>query len=341
MPTAPRDVEPRLLRAFAAVAETLHFTRAAGRLYVAQQALSRDIRRLERELGAELFVRTTRQVRLTAEGERLLPYARRVLAAYDDLAAAADPRTRPLLVDVGARYSTGQRVLDAARAAAPELELVARFHSGLTGAAAEIAAGRLDVSFGRVAGLAPGTRAGLRHELVRLEPMAVLLPSAHPLAARTEVPLAALTGETLYAADGNAATAEWTDLARELFAAWDIRLAAPFPEIDGEAEFVRLVHKHGWSVLATTEFAPIPAMTLRPLTHPVPLSPVSLTWRHGLTHPGLTALRTAARKLAREHDWFHHPPDAWLPEADRVLYGPERGVSSAGSCDDLRAATGR
>lgn len=326
MPTAPRDAEPRLLRAFAAVADELHFTRAAGRLYVAQQALSRDIRRLERELGAELFARTTRQVRLTAEGERLLPYARRVLAAYDDLAGAADPRSRPLLVDVGARYSTGQRVLDAARAAAPDLELVARFHTGLTGAAAEIAAGRLDMSFGRVAGLPPPVRAGLGHELVRLEPMAVLLPSAHRLAARPAVPLAALAGETLYAADGNAATAEWTDLARELLGEHGIRLAAPFPEIDGEAEFVRLVHKHGWSVLATTEFADIPAMTLRPLTDPVPLSPVSLTWRRGLTHPGLDALRTAARRLARDHDWLYHPRDAWLPQADRALLAPAQST---------------
>lgn len=82
------DIDPRLLRAFTAVAEELHFTRAASRLYVAQQALSRDIRRLERELGAELFVRTTRQVALTADGERLLPYARRVLAAHDELGEA-------------------------------------------------------------------------------------------------------------------------------------------------------------------------------------------------------------------------------------------------------------
>jgi DNA-binding transcriptional LysR family regulator len=72
-------LDPRLLRGFVTVAEELHFTRAAVRLHVAQQALSRDVRRLERELGAELFVRTTRQVTLTPDGERLLPYARRVL----------------------------------------------------------------------------------------------------------------------------------------------------------------------------------------------------------------------------------------------------------------------
>lgn len=64
----PHAIDPRLLRAFTAVAEELHFTQAAARLHVAQQALSRDVRRLERELRAELFVRTTRSVRLTAEG---------------------------------------------------------------------------------------------------------------------------------------------------------------------------------------------------------------------------------------------------------------------------------
>src|SRR3954453_15467953 len=100
-PRSPH-LDPRLLRAFLTVADELHFTRAAARLYVAQQALSRDIRRLERELGVALFVRTTRQVALTADGERLLPYARQVLAAHEELAAAFRPSPeRPLLVDVG------------------------------------------------------------------------------------------------------------------------------------------------------------------------------------------------------------------------------------------------
>ncbi len=97
----PREPDPRLLRAFTAVAAELHFTRAAARLFVAQQALSRDIRRLEGELGTELFVRTTRQVSLTPDGERLLPYAQAVLTAYDELDAAfAADGPRPLLVDL-------------------------------------------------------------------------------------------------------------------------------------------------------------------------------------------------------------------------------------------------
>jgi Bacterial regulatory helix-turn-helix protein, lysR family/Phosphotriesterase family len=74
------ELDLRLLRHFVAVAEELHFTRAAARLYVAQQALSRDIRRLEQQLGVRLLTRTTRQVRLTADGERLLVRARELLA---------------------------------------------------------------------------------------------------------------------------------------------------------------------------------------------------------------------------------------------------------------------
>lgn len=192
--SAPNHLDPRLLRAFVAVAEELHFTRAAARLYVAQQALSRDIRRLERELGADLFVRSTRRVALSADGDRLLPYARRMLAAHDELLAAFG-EARPLLVDLNSPgLATGRRVLHRARELAPECELMARFESGLTFAAGELLAGRLDASFGRFAGLDPALRAQLDQQPVRYEPMAIVLPEDHRLAALPEVPLAALAG---------------------------------------------------------------------------------------------------------------------------------------------------
>src|SRR3954469_13350669 len=77
------DLDTRLLRAFVAVAEELSFTRAAKRLFIAQQALSSQVQQLEARLGVKLFERTTRRVALTAAGERLLPAAREALAALD------------------------------------------------------------------------------------------------------------------------------------------------------------------------------------------------------------------------------------------------------------------
>src|SRR4051812_49553422 len=74
----------RQMRYFVAVAEELHFSRAAARLRLAQSALSSQIRQLEREIGGPLLVRSTRRVELTPAGEALLRDAHRGLSAADD-----------------------------------------------------------------------------------------------------------------------------------------------------------------------------------------------------------------------------------------------------------------
>lgn len=88
LPSAPDAIELRHLRAFVAVAEQLNFARAAASLYVSAPALSRQIRALERQLGCDLFRRSTHQVELTIAGEALLDGARRVLSEMDGAVSA-------------------------------------------------------------------------------------------------------------------------------------------------------------------------------------------------------------------------------------------------------------
>jgi DNA-binding transcriptional LysR family regulator len=94
------DLDLAQVRAFVATAGELHFGRAATRLFLSQQALSKRIARLEDELGVQLFVRGKHAVELTEAGHRFLPPARQFLADGDRAVAAARNTSRPLRVDV-------------------------------------------------------------------------------------------------------------------------------------------------------------------------------------------------------------------------------------------------
>jgi DNA-binding transcriptional LysR family regulator len=191
------DLEVRQLRYFVAVAEELHFGRAAGRLGMAQPPLSRAIRDLERQLGVALLERTTRQVRLTAAGEVLLRDARAALEAV----AAAARRTREagspsprLRVALKADVDGGllPQILDAycAGGAAPPPELVL---GGFGEQPQALREGRADVALL----LCPFDDRGLDSEPLLTEPLLVALAAADPLAARTRLCLADLAGRRL------------------------------------------------------------------------------------------------------------------------------------------------
>ncbi len=226
---------------------------------------------------------------------------------------------------------------------------MARYESGLTGAAADLLAGRLDVSFGRFAGLDPALRSGLEQQPVRYEPMAVVLPEDHPLAASAQVPLAALAGEAVYAGAGNPRTPEWTDLARRLFEGRGIRLAPPLPLAVGDEEFTRVMAKTRNPVLAVVDFPPHAGTVRRPPSSTPFRSPRSpLVWRKGLVHPGLTALRTAVAEIARSEGWLRRPADGWIPAADEaVMSGGATGggrrwpVTSGGGTHRWRSGMAR
>jgi len=318
----PADLHPRLLRGFVAVAETLHFGRAATRLHLAQQALSRDVQALERALGRPLFDRSTRSVALTPAGRDLLPKARRLLALHDEILT---PEGEPaaLLVDLNSEVDgpdlTSVRMLEAARAARPDCELLARYLGGLAAGAAELLAHRLDVSFGRFAGLAAPARAQLAHVPVRLEPMAVMVPLGHPLAGWPELPLSALAGHPVDVCAGNPATTEWADLGHQLLGEHGLVAAPPYAPPVGVAETARYLARRGDPMLTTVGGPAIPGSVTRPLVEPVPLSLLGLVHRPGLRHPGLAALLDAAAELGAAEGWLIRPPGSWLPRQDAAL----------------------
>ncbi|MFD7835386.1 LysR family transcriptional regulator [Streptomyces sp. NPDC059761] len=182
-------MELRQLRYFVTVAEELHFGRAADRLHIVQSAVSQQVQRLERELGADLFDRSPRHVRLTGAGERLLPEARAVLAAAERARAAVREQTG---LRLGTSTGLGEhldRLLGDLAALAPDtsVQLVsAPAHDRLE----QVADGRLDAAFVRSLEPAPGVR------ILPLwkDPLVAALPAAHPLARETELAISDLAG---------------------------------------------------------------------------------------------------------------------------------------------------
>jgi DNA-binding transcriptional LysR family regulator len=338
------ELDLRLLRHFVAVAEELHFTRAAARLYLAQQALSRDIARLERQLGVRLFTRTTRRVALTAEGERLLVRARELLALHDQTLQQLGGHDRPLLVDLLAEGHTPVRVVHAARQRVPHVELVGRFHGGLGAALHLLLAGGLDVAFGRSEGLGrPFPSQQLCRRPVRLEPLALLLPQDDPLAALDAVPMKALGGTQVDISAGNEQAPEWVDLGMRLLAAFGAEPSLPHPHAEGLEETVRHLHAEGLPILTLLERPVAPGVVVRPLTEPVPLYPWAMVFHRDLRHPGLDALQASADELGRRERWLELPPGPWLPESDTAVFGLAEGhqvvgrLASGGNAQHLRS----
>jgi DNA-binding transcriptional LysR family regulator len=175
-------MELRQLDYFVAVAEELHFGRAAERLHIVQPAVSQQLRRLEAELGTKLVDRSTRRVALTPAGERFLPEARAVLAAAKQAreAMADFVAERSATLRIGTSSGLGDRLsrlLGALAQSAPgtAVELV---RLPVAGRLAQVAGGDLDAAFVRGAAAHPG----LRLEPVWDDALLAALPAAHPLA---------------------------------------------------------------------------------------------------------------------------------------------------------------
>jgi DNA-binding transcriptional LysR family regulator len=193
-------IELRPLRQFLAVAEELHFGRAAQRLHISQPALTQAIQQLEQRLGAPLLQRSQRRVALSPAGAALLPELRRLVAAADALpaqvqAAAAGQAGRLRLAFVSSiAYGPLPGWLRGFREAQPGVQLALR-EATLDVQLDAFAADQIDAGFVLHAeGAAPP---GLAAQPVLREPLLLALPDAHPLATRARPAWAALAAEPL------------------------------------------------------------------------------------------------------------------------------------------------
>jgi DNA-binding transcriptional LysR family regulator len=192
-------MEIRQLRALAAIAETYTFTAAAARVHVTQAAISMQIRQLEQEVGATLFLRTPRRCVLTEAGERLLERARRILREHDaalaelaELSGAAHGRLR-----VGSASTTFSadplpQILRDLQAQHPHADV-----SVVTGTSEslvrQILAGDLDVAFVSL----PVEARGVQTELLLRDELIAIAGPDHPHADRRVISAFALAGERL------------------------------------------------------------------------------------------------------------------------------------------------
>jgi DNA-binding transcriptional LysR family regulator len=192
------DADLRLMRYFVAVAEELHFTRAAQRLHMAQQPLSAAIARLEAQLGVRLLDRTTRRVALTEAGAAFLEAARTAVAAADAAVevarASASGVTGEVSIGIssGAWYGLGDLFADL-RSRRPGLRLNVRQQSTRPIIAA-VRSGELDLGVGLCVADVPED---VDMHRLRDEPVVLVVSSAHPLAASGSASLVAVRDEVI------------------------------------------------------------------------------------------------------------------------------------------------
>jgi DNA-binding transcriptional LysR family regulator len=195
------DVHLRDLRYFLAVADELHFTRAAQRLFVSQPALSRQIQVLEQHVRAPLFARSSRGVTLTTAGRALVPYARRTVATWDEAqhavaeAVAAAERTLTVAMSMGIGRGLVPAAVEAFQQRHPGFRVRIQ-QTSFDDRTSGLVAGETDLAF---CWLPLPEDVGLRYRVLVREERHLALPRGHPLAARPELTMADVLDEPFLA----------------------------------------------------------------------------------------------------------------------------------------------
>jgi DNA-binding transcriptional LysR family regulator len=285
----------RQLRTFVALAEELSFTRAAERLFVGQQAVSKSVRQLERELGVELVERTTHDVRLTAAGAALLEAGRPALAAADAAFAAAREAGRGLTgtIRVGVSPAVSpldrQEVVDVLRRGAPDVS-VSLLEVRPRDVRRLLRARELDLVLARTSDDAPDVDSAS----LRPTPAVLCVPAGHRLAGGDPVGLAQLDGERLLT--WSPRDTAFTDLLLTRLAAAGAQVEPVESRVTGSTGLAELADRDavalmpaGWAPaddvaqVALADDVTLPLLVLWPTGAP---SAAVRRVREGMTRPG-------------------------------------------------------
>jgi DNA-binding transcriptional LysR family regulator len=299
------DLDLRKLRYFVAVAEELHFGRAAERLHIAQPVLSRQIRALEDELRVRLFDRDRRSTALTDAGRQLLDDAPGLLAA----AQAVQRRARQT-ASGGEHFTVAfmpgitvtapvQALL--ARRPGTQVELVRTYWDDQ---ALVVRDGRADVSFVRM----PVDREGLRLRPIFSEPRVAVLPRAHRLAGKAALGIADLAHEQLL--QDPDAVPEWRDLPeRPRSPEGGQAVVPPIRTMEEKLEYVAALQGVVVAPLSAAEYYTGPDVAHVPIDD-IPPGLVCLAWSAGHDTPLIHEFADLAESCLGQP-----PPDADGPEA--------------------------
>lgn len=315
------DLDLRLVRYFVAVAEELHFGRAAARLYISQPALSKQVRRLEQQIGAPLLVRDSRHVTLTPQGDRFLARARELLAMAEGM--QADGAAGLLRIAHIFELDTSRAVADAFAVHRPEVRLEERAMDSVSQLRA-LLGHRLDVAMIRItAGMLAEHPRGWQHRVLRLEPMRLVGRVGEPARATVslhERPIEVFgdaPSSGLYNAHGDYLTA--FERHTEITMRW---LGTPGAFSHCLAHRVR---SGGRSFsLEFDSYAARYAAAGLPSHGIIELQPHyawSIAWRDGTLSAPVHDFVTVALQTADRHGWQQFSPDGdspWLPDDDPV-----------------------
>jgi DNA-binding transcriptional LysR family regulator len=297
------DPSTHQLRLFLALAQDLHFGRAAKRMFISQPALSRQIIALERRVGVGLVRRSTRRVELTPAGRALLPEARAVVDAVDRLSEVIRSHSRRMcgrlrvgFIGAEAAMPYARRILAEFRRRHPESEIEMR-SLDLVNQVQALVSGEVDAAF-----LRQPLPAGIRTLQLASEPRVVCLPAGDPLTARS--------GEPLTLADF--ADRVFVDIPGDAVRGWwDHWTVNPRPDgtpvrygpvvTDMESLLLAVANGQGIAFLpaAAREFYPRPGIVYAEVRGLSPCT-AALAWlaEHG-EDTEVAALRAAARAVLR------------------------------------------